>query len=118
MPITVHQRRPTFEAVQYQPGVNCEEVAEFLGREVHPTGGADTQPGCSASLMTSRQSPTASTTVPGSTGGAGDLGARVGRVARRPRALAHRRPPVRLPCRLAVPLPLRRPIPTNLGGHP
>lgn len=38
MPITVHQRRPTFEAVQYQPGVNCAEVAEFLGREVHPPG--------------------------------------------------------------------------------
>lgn len=41
MPITVHQRRPTFEAVQYQPGVNCAEVAAFTGSEVHPPGQCD-----------------------------------------------------------------------------
>ncbi|WP_341229095.1 hypothetical protein [Nocardioides salarius] len=38
MSITVHQRRPTFEAVQYLPGTNCAEVGEFIGREVHPPG--------------------------------------------------------------------------------
>ena len=41
MPITVHQRRPAFEAVQYQPGTNCAEVAAFTGSEVHPPGQCD-----------------------------------------------------------------------------
>ena len=43
MPITVHQRRPTFEAVQYQPGTNCAEVGDFLGHEPHPPGECDPQ---------------------------------------------------------------------------
>lgn len=38
MPQTFHQRRPVFEAVQYLPGTNCPQVAEFIGAPVHPPG--------------------------------------------------------------------------------
>lgn len=41
MSITVHQRRPVFEAVQYLPGTNCPEVAEFIGQPPHPPGQCD-----------------------------------------------------------------------------
>ncbi|MDX2357450.1 hypothetical protein [Dietzia sp. PP-33] len=41
MPQTFHKRRPVYEAVQYLPGTNCSEVAEFIGAPVHAPGECD-----------------------------------------------------------------------------
>lgn len=35
---TFHPRRPVYEAVQYLPGTNCTQVAEFIGAPVHAPG--------------------------------------------------------------------------------